>query len=125
FRRVLFRSSSAGVAVLLQRRAARPSRWSGRTGWVMVLTLGFGLAALVTILATPEGLAIALAFVLAIVISSVVSRIIRSTELRFKGFQFADVHSRFLWESLQSMDFPVLVPHRPGRHSLSSKEASI
>jgi hypothetical protein len=123
---VLVMLSSAGVASLLHVRQARHGLPYPRMAWVFVLiTSLFGMAALATILVTPEGLAIALAFVVAIMTSSVVSRILRSTELRFQGFQFADGHSRFLWESLQYMDFPVLVPHRPGRQSLSGKEAAI
>ena len=57
--------------------------------------------------------------------SSFVSRLQRSTELRFKGFEFADAESRFLWDSLKHLEFPVLVPHRPGRRGLDEKEASI
>src|SRR5262249_43036155 len=33
--------------------------------------------------------------------------------------------SRFLWESLKAMDFPVLVPHRPGRRCLLVKEEDV
>src|SRR5207253_9829373 len=64
-------------------------------------------------------------FVLAIAITSMVSRALRSTELRFHGFEYVDDTSRFLWDSLRTMDFPVLVPHRPGQLSLPAKEAAI
>jgi hypothetical protein len=53
------------------------------------------------------------------------TRAYRSTEPRFHGFRFADEPDRFLWDSLRYMDFPILVPHRPGRHSLADKEARI
>src|SRR5439155_8440273 len=33
--------------------------------------------------------------------------------------------SRFLWDSLKHLEFPVLVPHRPGHRNLASKEDSI
>jgi hypothetical protein len=45
--------------------------------------------------------------------------------LRFTGWQYADEHSRFLWESLKHLEFPALVPHRPGGRSLASKEEII
>jgi hypothetical protein len=50
---------------------------------------------------------------------------VRSTELRFTGFQFKDDHSRFLWDSMRHIEFPVLVPHRPGRRTLDDKEESV
>jgi hypothetical protein len=73
----------------------------------------------------PDGIKIASWFILAIVLSSVLSRLMRSKELRFGGFHFADDHSRFLWDSIKASEFPVLVPHRPGSRSLVEKEASI
>jgi hypothetical protein len=54
-----------------------------------------------------------------------VSRVMRSTELRFSGFVFANDHSRFLWDSMKYIEFPILVPHRPGRRPLDSKEEDI
>jgi hypothetical protein len=36
-----------------------------------------------------------------------------------------DEHSRFLWDSLKHLEFPVLVPHRPGTRSLALKEESV
>ena len=73
----------------------------------------------------PDGIKIASWFILAIVLASFGSRLKRSTELRFKAFEFADINSRFLWDSLKHLEFPVLVPHRPGRRGLDEKEASI
>jgi hypothetical protein len=58
-------------------------------------------------------------------VSSFGSRLKRSTELRFRGFEFADDTSRFLWDSLKHLEFPVLVPHRPGNHDLAEKEQTI
>src|SRR5262249_52351557 len=37
----------------------------------------------------------------------------------------SDDHSRFLWESMKHLEFPVLVPHRSGGRDLALKEASI
>jgi len=73
----------------------------------------------------PDGIKIATCFILAVLILSFASRLRRSTELRFEGFEFADPTSRFLWDSLKHLEFPVLVPHRPGRHGLEEKENAI
>ena len=73
----------------------------------------------------PDGIKIASWFIIAIVVGSFGSRLKRSTELRFKAFEFADFNSKFLWDSLKHLEFPVLVPHRPGRRGLDEKEASI
>jgi hypothetical protein len=53
---------------------------------------------------------------------SVVSRAWRADELRTIGFEFKDAESKFLWDSLRLADFPVLVPHRPGKQSRADKE---
>ena len=79
------------------------------------IAVGFAAATAETIWSQPAGLRIASLFVLAIVMTSMVSRALRSTELRFQGFEYVDDNSRFLWDSLRTMDFPVLVPHRPGQ----------
>jgi hypothetical protein len=85
----------------------------------------FLFSALAAIFSNPYGLLIALCFVLAILTSSIVSRGLRSMELRFAGFEFKDSQSQFLWQSLVYLEFPVLVPHRPGRSSLHEKEEQI
>ena len=53
---------------------------------------------------------------------SFVSRLQRSTELRFEKFEFVDETSRFLWDALRHLEFPVLVPHRPGHHTIEQKD---
>ena len=63
----------------------------------------------------PDGIKIASCFIGAVLVLSFASRLSRSTELRFEGFAFTDPTSRFLWDSLKHLEFPVLVPHRPGR----------
>jgi hypothetical protein len=72
-----------------------------------------------------DGIVISSCFIAAIVVASIISRAYRSTELRFHGFRFADEQSRFLWDSMKHLEFPVLVPHRPGHRSLVEKEAII
>jgi len=73
----------------------------------------------------PDGILISFIFIVAIWIASMYSRLVRSTELRFMGFEFADDQSRFLWDSLKHLEFPVLVPHRPSSRALASKEEII
>jgi hypothetical protein len=85
----------------------------------------FVLTTIAVMVQTPSGLGIALCFIAAIVAMSVVSRAWRADELRTIGFEFKDEQSKFLWDSLRLADFPVLVPHRPGRQSCAEKEAEI
>ncbi len=73
----------------------------------------------------PRGITIAGVFIATIITLSIISRTVRSTELRFAGFDFANPESRFLWDSMRHIEFPVLVPHRPGGHGLLEKEATI
>ena len=49
----------------------------------------------------------------------------RSTELRLGGFEFVDAQSKFMWDNLKQLEFPVLVPHRPGARDLAKKEQVI
>jgi hypothetical protein len=73
----------------------------------------------------PDGIKIASCFIVAVVVLSFWSRMRRSTELRFAGFEFVSYESRFLWDSLKHLEFPVLVPHRPGARDLAQKEQII
>lgn len=109
-------------------------RWTIRRGIAAIRRIPwiFGAIAIGLLAATgnavwsqPAGLKIASCFVLAIVLTSMFSRFWRSTELRFQGFEYVNDMSRFLWESLRVMDFPVLVPHRPGQMTFAEKEANI
>jgi hypothetical protein len=126
---------ATGVLVLISSAclAAVIDTWRGRSGpWWRRLSLPYALITLVFFYTTvdnsitrPDGLKIAAWFITAIVVASVVSRTVRSKELRFTGWQFADEQSRFLWDSLKHLEFPVLVPHRPGGRSLANKEEII
>src|SRR5207248_8723077 len=60
-----------------------------------------------------------------ILLTSSVSRWIRSTELRFQGFRFADETTRERWDELCQLEFQVLVPHRPGACSRTEKQQRI
>lgn len=118
---VLFLMMAATLACTMDRRAR-----TGRRPWLLIaIMLGFAAGVAAAIFAQPSGLVIALCFVAAIVTTSMFSRGVRSTELRFDGFDYVDEQSRFLWESLRPMNFPVLVPRRPSERSVAEKEAEI
>jgi hypothetical protein len=117
---------SASVAAGLDRYRQRSGSWLKRMPWFYAaVSVALLVSAIAAIVAKPDGLLIALCFIFAIILTSIVSRLFRSTELRFEGFEFKDAQSRLLWDSLKSMDFPVLVPHRAGLNDLAEKEAAI
>jgi hypothetical protein len=78
-----------------------------------------------TVLINHSGLTIASSFVVAILVSSFISRWIRSTELRFEGFEFADEATERRWEELGRSGVKVLAPHRPGLQSLAEKSLAL
>ncbi|HEX4589946.1 MAG TPA: amino acid transporter [Gemmataceae bacterium] len=124
---VLALLTAAAAACAVDRWECRPAlpRWQ-RAPWLFgAIATGFAAATAEAVWSQPAGLRIASLFVLAILLTSMISRAIRSTELRFQGFEYVDDNSRFLWDSLRTMDFPVLVPHRSGQMSLAEKEAMI
>lgn len=124
---VLVLMSSACVATLIDRwRVSRFRFWPLRVSWpYAVITAIFLYTTVANIIEKPTGLVIAAWFILAIVILSIVSRFYRSKELRLQGIDFVDEQSRFLWDSMKMLEFPVLVPHRPGSRSLQEKEVMI
>lgn len=66
----------------------------------------------VVVWAQPGGLKMALWFVGLTLLVSVVTRFFRTTELRFRGFEFADAESGRLWQDVVVQDYPVIVPVR-------------
>jgi hypothetical protein len=78
-----------------------------------------------TVFINSSGITIALSFVAAILASSFISRWIRSTELRFEGFEFADEATRMRWDELGRSGPKVLAPHRPGLTSLAEKHREL
>ena len=123
---------AATVAVFDRKRDHTKSKGFG---WGMLYAIDiayYGLVALVFIvtmlavsLRSGSGLAIAACFILAILAMSILSRAWRADELRTIGFDFKDQESKFMWDSLRSADFPVLVPIRPGRDIRDQKEKEI
>ena len=79
----------------------------------------------VIVVEKPDGIKIAGAFIASVILVSMISRTRRSTELRFEKFDFVDETSRMLWDTLKFLEFPVLVPHRPGHQSVAAKDEQI
>ena len=120
---VLVLMSSAAVAVVIDQWRARSGPWSVRTPWGSVVAmLVFFYTTVAVIIEKPDGIKIAGAFIASILVFSFISRLQRSKELRFEKFEFVDEHSRFLWDALRHLEFPVLVPHRPGHHTIERKD---
>jgi hypothetical protein len=123
---VLFTSASFVTAVDRWRSSARaPRPWSWLPSGPGLFALWFLASAAAVSVHTPSGLAIAGGFIAALFIMSILVRAARTNELRTVHFDFKDEHSKFLWDSLRLADFPVLVPHRPGRHERDKKEEQI
>jgi hypothetical protein len=123
---VLVLISSGAVAVAVDRWRKRSGPWQRRMPWYFfVISLAFLASAAAATYRDPHGLLIAFGFVVAILIWSIISRILRSMELRFEGFEFKNPASKMLWDDLIYLEFPVLVPHRPGQRSLEFKEERI
>jgi hypothetical protein len=119
-------TSTCMVTVLDRFRARKAGPWWWRLPWGYTLIAFLFLAAGVAVVfADPRGILISACFVFIILTTSVVSRALRSDELRTVGFTFADEDSKFLWDCMRSAEFPVLIPHRPGRHERDLKEVSI
>lgn len=94
--------------------------------YFVLVTLVFAYTLSAILIEKPVGLKIAAFFITAILLLSFGSRLWRTTELRFEGFDFVDDHTRdFLYPTFLASGFQVLVPHRPGRRELDSKEVSI
>ena len=119
--------SSACIVTLISKWKAERARLlaEGPVGLFSPITIVFLYTTVAIIIERPGGIKIASCFITAIIVTSLISRTMRSTELRFSGFQFKDDQSRFLWDSMRFIEFPILVPHRPGRRCLEEKAASL
>jgi hypothetical protein len=118
--------SSASVAVVIDKFNKRKGAMITRIPWGMVfISMAFLYTTGAIMIEKPEGMAIASFFITGVVGVSLLSRTMRSTELRLTRFEFVDDHSRFLWDTLKHLEFPVLVPHRTGRRSIVEKEDEI
>ncbi len=123
---VLVLMSSACAATAIGRWREGSGHWALRMPWAtLAIMLVFFYTTAANMVERPDGVKIASCFIAAIVVSSFSSRLQRSKELRFIGFDFADHQSHFLWDSLKHLEFPVLVPHRPGARDLQEKDEQI
>lgn len=109
---------------------ARQRRFRTVRGWLLFVPFAFSGAfflamTVLTALTHYSGLVIASTFVVTILVTSFISRWLRSTELRFDGFAFANEASRVRWQELCRRDFQIVAPHRPGRISLGEKNQAI
>ncbi len=124
---VLVLLSGGAFAALVDLRARFPrgfTRTAATAPVVLILTFFLTMTVL-TVVISRAGLEIALAFAVGILVTSFISRWLRSTELRFEGFEFVDDESRQRWSECCSHEFQVLVPHRPGLHSRTERERMI
>jgi hypothetical protein len=123
---VMVLMSSGAIAVVIDLWLKGSGPWWRRLHWGYLATCGVFLYTTVCIIfEKPDGIKIAGAFIFAVLVFSIVSRTRRSTELRFEKFDFVDETSRFMWDSLRHLEFPVLVPHRPGHHTIAEKDEKI
>jgi hypothetical protein len=125
---VLVLITSACVATVIERWRENKDRptWFGRCPWVyLLITLVFVYTTAANVYEKPEGIKIAAFFIFTILTTSFISRIARSREMRFQGFHIPDAMSKLMWDSIKHLELSVLVPHRPGRRSLPSKESAI
>ena len=123
---VLVLITSACVASVIDIWQRRQGRWHARVSWPFALiTLVFVYTTVANVYEKPDGIKIASFFIAAILVTSLVSRLLRARELRFPGFHFPGPKDRLLWDTINHLDLSVLVPHRPGRRDLATKEATI
>lgn len=92
---------------------------------LLLVCLIFLLTAVGVCFDNPAGVVIALLFVVVLFFMAALSRWMRSTELRYYGFVFADEESGVRWEQIRRLEFQVLVPHRPDDRTLAEKDAEI
>ncbi|MBI3412023.1 MAG: amino acid transporter [Planctomycetes bacterium] len=128
---VLVLMSCACVVTVLDKRQLRaelkdPSlRRRLNVGYFWLIAGVFVATTLAVAIHSGGGFMIAGCFIAVLLGTSIVSRALRVDEVRTIGFEFKDDHSKLLWDTLRMADFPVLVPHRPGKHERENKEAQI
>jgi hypothetical protein len=123
---VLVLMSSGCVATVVDRWRHNTGLWWRRLSWhYAVIMVVFLYTTAANVLEKPDGIKIASFFIVAIIVSSIVSRLMRVKELRLQGLEFYNDESKFLWDSMKHLEFPILVPHRPGSRTLKDKEGII
>ena len=123
---VLVLITSACVASIIDMWRSRQGRWYMRLSWpFLIITIVFIYTTIANVYEKPDGIKIAFFFILGILVTSFWSRWARSRELRFAGFKLTDPQTQLMWDTIRHLELTVLVPHRPGRRGLASKEAQI
>ncbi|HVL12707.1 MAG TPA: amino acid transporter, partial [Gemmata sp.] len=123
---VLVLITSACVASVIDVWQRRGGAWYARLCWpFLLITAVFVYTTIANVYEKPDGIKIAAFFILTILVTSFVSRYRRSRELRFAGFRIPDPAAQLMWDTIRHLELTILVPHRPGRRSLASKESQI
>jgi hypothetical protein len=123
---VLVLMASDSITSLIDRYRTRSGPWYRRVSWWFAgIALVFSYTLVAIVVEKTEGIKIASFFIGTILLVSIVSRILRSRELRFAGFHIPDPVSKLLWDTIRHLELSILVPHRPGRRSLTEKDAAI
>ena len=136
---VLVMISCAAVVTVVEKRVLREQTPVKSWGILHFIHIAYFSAIavifVVTLLAvavrSPSGMGISILFIAAILAMSIMSRAWRADEMRTIGTHktlvhaFKDKTSEELWHKLRTMDFPALVPVRPGREVHAAKEAEI
>jgi hypothetical protein len=123
---VLMLISSACAATVIDKFRKRQGPWWRRIPLrYSFIVLVFFYTTAAVMIEKPDGLKISLCFIATIIVVSMISRAMRSTELRFGGFEFKDATTKLIWDDLKAESFPILVPHRPGARTLAEKERII
>jgi hypothetical protein len=121
---LLFGASLAALLDVGHRWKGNPLGIVARLPFLLTTLLFLGMGILI-VAQQPVGVSIALLFVLVVLLTAIVSRWLRSTEMRFEGFEFHDEPSRQRWEEVCKLEFQVLVPHDPTHVTLDRKEVEI
>src|SRR5207237_1381421 len=118
---LLFGASLAAALDIRYRLQNSPLRWVFSLPFVLI-TLLFAVMGVLIVVQLFSGVMIAFLFISVVLITAIVSRWVRSTEMRFEGFEFADEASKQRWDEICQLEFQVLVPHDPTGDTLPHKE---
>ena len=119
---VLVLMSSAALVAATERR-----RRFGQAADFILVAGGLTAITLAVAVLSLSGILIASLFILAILVDvgAVTRTPAASMSCTLIGFEFKDNESKLFWDTLRCSDFPVLVPHRPGKHERDVKEEQI
>jgi hypothetical protein len=121
---LLLAASLAALLDVRQRMRGSALRFLVQLPYGLVF-LVFLAMAVVTVIQNRTGLGIGLAFVGVVFATAFASRWLRSTELRFQGFEFASPATEARWKQMCTLEFQILVPHNRRHSPLAEKEAEI